>query len=139
MSNIATAIINQMMEKDTYSRWLGIERVEEREGYCKLRMTVNEHMCNGFDIAHGSITYGLCDSCLAFASNSRGRQAVSVETSIAHIAPVKVGDVITAESSEESFTNRFCIYSATVFNQLGEKVALFKGVYYRSEKEWSID
>jgi acyl-CoA thioesterase len=138
MLNVATTIIDQMMEKDTYSRWLGIERVEEREGYCKLQMTVRADMCNGFDIAHGSITYGLCDSCLAFASNSRGRQAVSVETSIAHIAPVKVGDIILAESSEESFTNRFCIYSATVYNQYGEKVALFKGVYYRSEKEWPV-
>lgn len=136
MSTVAKKIINTMMQTDAYSSWLGIERVEEREGYCKLRMTVRAEMCNGFEIAHGSITYALCDSCLAFASNSRGRQAVSVETSIAHIAPVKIGDVITAESTEESFTNRFCIYSATVTNQRGEKVALFKGVYYRSEKEW---
>ena len=69
----ATAIIDAMMKKDLFSQWLGIERVEERVGYCKLKMTVRPEMCNGFEIAHGGITYSLADSALAFASNSNGR------------------------------------------------------------------
>ena len=42
-------------------------------------------MLNGFSIAHGGISYSLADSALAFAANSYGKKAVSIETSISHI------------------------------------------------------
>jgi acyl-CoA thioesterase len=46
-------------------------------------------MLNGFGIAHGGISYSLADSALAFASNSHGRKAVSIETSISHTESLK--------------------------------------------------
>src|SRR3982074_15384 len=99
-----------MMEKDLFSQWLGVERMEEREGYCKLKMTVRAEMCNGFEIAHGGITYSFADSALAFASNSHGKQAVSIETSISHILPLRQGDTIIAIAEEKNCSNRIGIY-----------------------------
>ncbi|CAG0910535.1 unnamed protein product, partial [Cyprideis torosa] len=61
-----------MYENDAFSKWLGIERMEEREGYCKLKMVLTKDMTNGFNIAHGGIAYSLADSALAFAANARG-------------------------------------------------------------------
>ena len=81
-----------MLENDHYSQWLGIERLGETPGTCQLKMTVRKEMLNGFGIAHGAITYALADSALAFASNSHGRHAVSVETSISHLLPVREHD-----------------------------------------------
>jgi len=40
MKSKATRIVDAMMEKDHFSQWLGIVRLEEREGYCRLQMTV---------------------------------------------------------------------------------------------------
>ena len=85
MSAQATRIINALTEKDRFSEWLGIERLAEGDGFCKLKMTIRPEMCNGMDIAHGGITYSFADSALAFASNSRGKIAVSIETAINHI------------------------------------------------------
>ena len=81
----ATQVVDQMMGKDLFSQWLGVERLGEGKGWCKLKMTIRPEMCNGFEIAHGGISYSLADSALAFASNSHGRHAVSIETSISHI------------------------------------------------------
>jgi acyl-CoA thioesterase len=127
-----------MMQKDYFSQWLGIERLEEKDGYCMLKMTIRPEMCNGFEIAHGGISYSLADSALAFASNSHGRQAVSVETSISHIKPLKAGDVVIAIAEEKSRSNKMAIYDVRVEKINGELVALFKGTVFRKETEWDV-
>src|SRR5215213_6284087 len=106
----AQKIVDHMINKDLFSQWLGIERLGEGAGYCKLTMTVRHEMCNGFGIAHGGITYSLADSALAFASNSHGRHAVSIETSISHLQPLKPGDVLIATAEEKSCSNRIGVY-----------------------------
>lgn len=129
-------VVSRMYDNDWFSQWLGIERVVVETGKCVLRMTVRKEMLNGFGIAHGGITYSLADSALAFASNSHGRMAVSVETSISHTAQLKEGDVITATAEEMSLSNKIGVYHVTVRNQVDETVALFKGTVYRTGKEW---
>ncbi|MDZ7845536.1 MAG: hotdog fold thioesterase [Owenweeksia sp.] len=119
-----------------FSQWLGIERLEERPGFCRLRMTLRKEMTNGFKIAHGGITYSLADSALAFASNGHGVQSMSIETSISHTRPVQVGDRITATAIELNLTRRVGIYDIRITNQKEEVVALFKGTVYRTGKEW---
>ena len=135
----ATRIVDAMMEKDHFSLWLGIIRLEEREGYCRLQMVVRSEMCNGFGIAHGGITYSLADSALAFASNSQGQHAVSIETSISHIRPLQAGDGIIATAKEVSAGNKIAIYEVRIEKETdGELVALFKGTVYRKAEEWQV-
>jgi acyl-CoA thioesterase len=138
MKSYANKIIDKMMEKDYFSQWLGIERLEEWEGFCKLQMTVRKEMCNGFEIAHGGICFSLADSALAFASNSHGRHAVSIETSISHVKPLKTGDIIIATATEQSLTNHLGNYYIEIQKNSGEMVALFKGTVFRTEKEWEV-
>lgn len=135
-SNQAKKIVARMYDHDWFSQWLGIEVLEVSPGFCKLKMSIRKEMLNGFGIAHGGITYSLADSALAFASNSHGRQSVSVETSISHTISLKEGDVIYAISEEKSLTNKIGIYSITLINEQAQTVALFKGVVYRTSKEW---
>lgn len=127
-----------MMSKDYFSQWLTIERMEESTGYCKLKMQIRKEMCNGFGIAHGGITYSLADSALAFASNSHGKKAVSIETSISHIKPLHTGDTIIATAQEKNCSNRLGIYEVRIEKEDGELVALFKGTVFRRESTWDV-
>lgn len=136
---LAKAVVDRMMSKDWFSQWLGIDVVEILPGTCTLRMTVRNEMLNGFSIAHGGITYSLSDSALAFASNSHGRMAVSVETSISHLAAVKENDVLTALAVEKSLSTKIGVYEVAVTNQHNATVALFKGTVYRKSQEWFPD
>src|SRR5215213_8057359 len=106
----AQKIVDHMINKDLFSQWLGIERLGEGAGYCKLRMTVRPEMCNGFEITHGGIMFSFADSALAFACNTHGRQAVSIETSISHIQPIKPGEAIVAIAEEKSCSNKIGMY-----------------------------
>ena len=101
-------------------------------------MTVRKDMLNGFGIAHGGITYSLADSALAFACNSHGKKAVSVETSISHLVQLKEGDEIFANAKELSRSNKIGLYDVSITNANGELVASFKGTVYRTSKDWDV-
>jgi acyl-CoA thioesterase len=130
-------IVDTMMAKDYFSQWLGIKVLGAGNGTSKLSMVVRKEMLNGFGIAHGGITYCLADSALAFSSNSHGKKAVSVETSISHTISVAEGDELVAEAKEEHCSNKIGIYSI-VIKRVGDNavVALFKGTVYRTSKDW---
>ncbi|MEL6675944.1 MAG: hydroxyphenylacetyl-CoA thioesterase PaaI [Bacteroidota bacterium] len=138
-SAAAQQIADQMMEKDAFSQWLGIDILEMNVGFCRAEMRVRPEMLNGFGIAHGAITFALADSVFAFASNSQGRHAVSIETSISHTKSLQAGEKITATAQEEHLAYKTGIYTVEVTNEAGEKVALFKGTVYRSSKEWETN
>jgi acyl-CoA thioesterase len=135
---LATRIVNHMYNNDPMSQWLGIERIQDGPGISVLRMTVRKEMLNGFAIAHGGISYSLADSALAFASNAHGVQAVSIETSIAHVAQAREGDVLTTRVEEKSLTQRTGLYHVDVLNQEGKVIAFFKGTVYRTGKMWKV-
>ncbi|MFT5918378.1 MAG: acyl-CoA thioesterase [Granulosicoccus sp.] len=141
MSNkpLATRIVDEMYNNDPFSKWLGIERVEDGAGVSILRLAVRKEMLNGFAVAHGGITYSLADSALAFAANGHGIQSMSIETSISHTKKVVEGDVLTAKAIEKNLSSKIGVYEVIVENQNKETVALFKGTVYRTGKEWEVD
>ena len=131
-------IVNKMLNNDSMSQWLGIKLVSVEKGNVTVKMIVREEMTNGFKIAHGGITYSLSDSSLAFSANSYGIQAVSIETSISHLKPVHVGDVLTTCVEEISVTKKIGVYHIKVVNQNSHLVSTMKGTMYKTGTEWTL-
>ena len=134
--DLAKKVVDKMMSGDAFSQWLGIEVLEITTGFCKLQIKVREEMINGFKIAHGGIAYSLADSCLAFAANSHGVQAVSIETSISHTQKVVNGETLIATAKEINKSTKTGLYYITITNQNNIEIAYFKGTVYRAKKEW---
>lgn len=126
-----------MMANDTFSQWLGIEVLEIKEGFAKIKMKVRNEMLNGHGVAHGGISFSLADSAFAFASNSHGQRAVSIETSINHIKPIFEGDELVATAEKESTSRSLGQYIVRVHRE-GELAGLFKGVVFRKQDEWEV-
>lgn len=129
-------IVNEMMSKDAFSHWLGIRILEIEAGYCKLSATVRPEMVNGHQTAHGGISYAISDSALAFAANSRGQKAVSIETSIAHIAPATVNDELLVICKEINCGKTIARYESIVYNQHQKIIAKFNGTVFRHPETW---
>lgn len=125
----------KMLKDDAYSQWLGIEILESEIGRVKVGMTIRKEMLNGFYKAHGGISFALADSAFAFAANTHGKHALTVETSINHIEALSEGDYITAESVIEKKNNKLGFNIIEVKRE-EELVALYKGVVYRTKKDW---
>ena len=132
---LAKQVVNKMMEDDLFSQWLGIEVVEIKEGYSKLKMTVRPEMINGFAIVHGGIAFSLADSAFAFACNNRNVLSVALDTAINFLKPVHPGDVLTAEAKELHNGKSTGLYHVTITNQNDHVVAMFKGTCFRTNKK----
>jgi acyl-CoA thioesterase len=132
----AKEIYLRMMERDAYSHLLGMELLQIEPGKCSLQMTLKAEMLNGFQIAHGGITYALSDSALAFASNAYGQKCVSIETSISHLRSLEINDTIIAECTEVNRGNSIGLYAVNCRNQKGELVSVFKGTVKISRSIW---
>jgi acyl-CoA thioesterase len=115
---------------------LGVELVSISKGQCFLKATVKEEMVNGFNIAHGGISYSLSDSALAFASNSYGIHCVSIETSISHLAPLSIGDELVINCLELSRSRSLGHYQVQIHNQQGILISHFKGLVKIMREEW---
>lgn len=129
-------IVDLMFVNDSFSNWLGIEILNIEKGNCSLSLVITEEMLNGFKIAHGGIAYSLADSCLAFAANSNGYKAVTIDSSFSYLKKVVENDQLYAYSQEESLTSKFGVYSIVIQNQLQEKVAIMKGTVSISSSMW---
>jgi acyl-CoA thioesterase len=128
-------IPHKMLSQDAYSQWLGIQIIESKIGFCKVALTIRPDMLNSMNKAHGGISYSLADTCFGFTANTHGKYAVSIETSINHIEALNEGDYITAECSIEKVNNKLG-FNIIEVKRGDELVALFKGVVYRTNKDW---
>lgn len=125
----------KMLSQDAYSTWLGIEILACEIGCVKVGLTIRKEMLNSMDKAHGGISYSLADTAFGFTANTHGKYAVSIDTSINHIEALNEGDYITAEATLDLQKTK------VGFNIVEVKrgdilVALFKGVVYRTNKDW---
>ncbi len=129
-------IVDLMMDNDRFSQWMGLEIIEVDKGSCVAKCQIKTEMLNGFDILHGGITYSISDSLLAFSANAYGYHCVSIETSITHIRPVFVDDVLIAKCIEIHRGRSTGIYYVEIFNEKEHLVSKFKGTVSISKKEW---
>ena len=125
----------KMLSLDPFSQWLGIEILEVEIGKVRLGLKVRAEMLNSMGYAHGGITYSLADTAFGFTSNTHGKYAVSIETSINHIEAVNEGDYLVAECTLDHTKNKVGFNVVEVYRDQ-ELVALFKGVVYRTSKDW---
>ena len=129
------AIPHKMLSLDAFSQWMGIEILECEIGRCRVALTVRKEMLNSMFKAHGAISFALADTAFGFAANTHGKYAVSIETSINHIEALNEGDYLVAESVIEKVNNKLG-FNVIEVKRGDELVALFKGVVYRTQKDW---
>src|SRR2546423_1214402 len=134
-NQLAGSVVAHMMENDYFSQWMGVEVLEVREGYSRIRMSIRKEMVNGFGIIHGGIPFSLADSAFAFACNNRNNLSVALDVTITFTKAVNIGDVLTAEAKEMHNGRSTGVYLIFLTNQKNEQVALFKGTCFRTSKK----
>src|SRR5689334_15235905 len=129
---LARSVVDHMMENDFFSQWMGVEVLEVKEGYSRVKMSIRKEMVNGFGIVHGGIPFSLADTAFAFACNNRNNLSVALDVTITFTKAVNVGDVLTAEAKEFHNGRSTGVYQIIVSNQNSEQIALFKGTCFRT-------
>ena len=128
---IAERAVRELYEPDRASQSLGMQVVAVAPLTCTLTMKIRRDMTNGHGICHGGLIFALADSAFAFACNSEGVPTVAATGGIDFLAPVHVGDELTACARELWRGGSSGIYEVVVTNQQGAQVALFRGRSHR--------
>lgn len=118
---------NMLAREGTGAAW-GVEIEEVREGYARIAMRVRKDMLNGHATCHGGMIFALADTAFAYACNSRNVITLAQQASIAFLTLAREGDRLAAEAIEEALSGRSGVYTVTVTNQSGEKIAMFQGL-----------
>jgi acyl-CoA thioesterase len=132
---LAINVVNQMMKDDLFSHWLGIEIIEIKEGYSKIKMIVRNEMINFLVIFNCLIEFSLAYSCFDFACNNSNNFSVALDTSINFLKPVHPGDELFAEAREIHNGKSTGLYQVTITNQRNHTIAVFKGTCFRTNKK----
>ncbi len=125
-------VLETMLARDAFSKWMNLQIDEIKEGYCKLHYKVKEDMLNGFANIHGGILFSAADSAFAFACNSHGIFSVALDVTISFARPAKLGEILTVEAKEIYLGKKTGLYDITTTNEKGELIAVFKGTAYRT-------
>ena len=109
-------IVQKMISNDSFSNWLDLEIEGVKKGYCKLKATINQHMTNGFDLAHGGICYSIADSCFAFTANSLGKISLTKSAEIRYLKKVELNDTIFAECKQNQKNSSLFIVNIFIYS-----------------------
>jgi acyl-CoA thioesterase len=116
-----------LWQEDRAAQGMGMTLVEIGPGTARLRMPVREDMVNCHGICHGGYIFAVADTAFAYACNSCNHRAVASGVDINFVAPVQLGDVLTAHGHARQQGGRTGYYDIEVTNQDGKLIALFRG------------
>jgi acyl-CoA thioesterase len=126
-------IIKQEFENDQFATANGMRLLELRPGYCKASLPVEQRHLNSLRTVHGGAIFTLADFAFGAVSNSGGKIAPAISTTISFLKATRSG-TLYAEATEISRSRKLSVSTVKVINDAGELVALFQGTAYIKEE-----
>ncbi len=128
---VAEQVRDSMFRTDAAAHALGMRVLSISPGHASVAMTVRADMLNGFGICQGGLITTLADMAFAYACNSYNELTVASGFDVDLLAPAHTGDELLARAGVVSQAGRMGVYDVDVRNQVGERVAVFRGRSYR--------
>ena len=127
--------VKENIEAEPYVKLFGIKILELSFGHSVVTMEVKKEYDNIFGITHGGAVFSLIDVAFGSAVNSYGTVAVALNVSINYIKPSVAGDVLIADATEETRSNRIASFKLSARKSTGEIVATAQSIaYLKNEK-----
>jgi acyl-CoA thioesterase len=128
---LAERVRDGMLRTDAAAHALGMRVMSISPGHASVAMTVRADMLNGFGICQGGLITTLADMAFAYACNSYNELTVASGFDVDLLSPARQGDELLARAGVVSQAGRMGLYDVDVRNQVGERVAVFRGRSYR--------
>ena len=126
-----TPEISEQIRAEPWARTLGIEYVELRRGYCRVRVRLQPHMLNFQGFPHGGVIFSLADVAFGAACNSHGDAAVALSVTIDFLSAVTPDATLVAEAREVKQGRRAGFYEVSVATEDGRAVAAAHCIAHR--------
>ncbi|QBP41126.1 MULTISPECIES: hotdog fold thioesterase [Paenisporosarcina] len=125
--------IRNILENEPYAQFLGMKLTEFGPGTATAVLVPTDNMLNSHNTVHGAVLFSLADYVFAVASNSFGKTAVGVTTTMNFMSSGFPGETIMAVAREEKRNHRLAWYNIEIRNEK-ELLATMQGMVYRKNE-----
>jgi acyl-CoA thioesterase len=116
--------------RDPFATFLGIEVEEVRHGYSRVAVTVKPEYLNAVERAHGAFIHALADQAFAVACNSTGVMAIAVNFNINYLSSAVDGEKIFAEGMPLNIGRKISVWNIQVRSTDDKLIATGIGTAY---------
>src|SRR5574337_1966442 len=117
-----------------FSKYLGIEFKDFRQGYTRCELAVKPELLNRLGLVHGGVTYSLADTSMGgavFSLLEDNQYCVAMEVKTNYLRPVTQGALV-AEARVVHCGQRVAVATCEVRDDKGNLVAMATGSFYIS-------
>jgi len=126
--------LKELVEREKFRKFLGIEIVEIKNGYAKVKLEIKENMTNIYDFTHGGLIFTLADEAFEIACNSRGYIEYGLNVTISYTKASNPGDTLFAEARFISESKKIATYHIKITNQNNEIIAMCQAMAYKKKE-----
>ena len=135
--NFRRALMERVKTKQPYWGLLGIELVDIKKGWAKLRLPFSEKLIHPYGIVNGGAIFSLADAAVAMALLGlieRDEQFTTIEMNINYVRPFGDGE-ITAEAKIVNKGRSTALGDVDIIDQRGRLIAKSKATYMIMEDD----
>lgn len=122
--------IRTFLENEPYAKFLGMKLTDLGPGTATAELVPTDDMLNSHNTVHGAVLFSLADYVFAAASNSYGKTAVGVTTTMNFMSASFQGEKIIATATEDKKNHRLAWYNIEISNGK-ELIATMQAMVYR--------
>jgi len=129
--------MERVKTKQPYWGLLGIELVDIKKGWAKLRLPFSEKLIHPYGIVNGGAIFSLADAAVAMALIGlieRDEQCTTIEMNINYVRPFGDGE-ITAEAKIVNKGRSTALGDVDIIDQRGRLIAKSKATYMIMEDD----
>jgi len=129
--------MERVKTKQPYWGLLGIELVDIKKGWAKLRLPFSEKLIHPYGIVNGGAIFSLADAAVAMALIGlieRDEQFTTIEMNINYVRPFGDGE-ITAEAKIVNKGRSTALGDVDIIDQRGRLIAKSKATYMIMEDD----
>jgi acyl-CoA thioesterase len=137
--NFKRALLEKVKPKQRFWELLGIEIVDVKEGWAKLRLPFSKKLIHPLGVAHGGAIFSLADSAVAMALlglAGKDEEFTTVEMKINYVRSFKEGEMI-AEASIFNKGNRIALGDVEIHDERGRLIAKSLATYLITKNKTS--
>ena len=136
MTKVDTAFLSAFKERvaaQEISRFWELELEEVGPGRARVSMVCRPKMANILGMVHGSAIFALIDEAFQAAVNGHGTVAVALNMNLTFHAAAKMGERLTAATTELHAGRRTATYFIEVTDPGGRRIATCQALAYRKD------
>lgn len=125
----------ELVERNAFANYIGMELLEIREGYAKGRIKLEQKHMNIYQGMHGGCAYALADTLTGTAAATYGRYVTTVSGNMNYLLPLKDTEYVVCEAKAVRSGNRVAVVDVRIANDNGVLLCNGSFTYYRFEQE----